>query len=92
MTYLESVTEAYERGYKVGVAHGRAENIEAIEAQRQERERVVALMTFLRWWDEEPEDMTDERIVEMVKRLRPDHHPVLNQEKAARMRLSRSQT
>ena len=34
MTYLESVTQAYERGYKIGKVHGRAENIETEETLR----------------------------------------------------------
>lgn len=42
-------------------------------------QRTVALMIFLRWWDEEPEDMTDERVKEMIEKFDRDFMPSLNE-------------
>lgn len=41
--------------------------------------RLVALMIFLRWWGEAPEDMTDDRIREMVAKFDRDFMPSLTE-------------
>jgi hypothetical protein len=42
-------------------------------------ERAIALMIFLRWWDEDPEDMTDEQISKLVKHFETGFLPSLNE-------------
>lgn len=65
----------------VGITGGENTQAQGSELSDQlgRTQRTVALMIFLRWWDEDPECMTNERVAEMIAKFDRDFMPSLNE-------------